>query len=384
MIFLTLFSFYFVREVIHPIESLIRVSKDLKEKRSAPFIPNHSQTEIADLIDAFNEMSGQITESDKKMKKQLNLLEQANEKIKKTQSQLVQSAKLAGLGELVAGIAHELNNPIGFIYSNISHLRDYMNSLFVIIDKNREPNSSMDESSDFVKKRSVDFEGFIEKQDYSYIKEDLPRLITACEEGSRRAKDIVLGLKNFSRSDKDQLVSFDINDGLDSTLRLLEGEVKNRIKVHKNYGELPKVKCNANQIKQVFMNVLSNACQAINDSGLTPSSDPEKTEGKGVLKKKSVKNLNERDKKGDIYLTTRFDSESGKVRVGIRDTGCGINKENLEKVFDPFYTTKPVGRGTGLGLSISYGFIKNHHGEIEIESQEGKGTVFWIFLPVGI
>ena len=335
-LFLTVFSFYFMREVIRPIESLIQASKELKEKREAPFIPNHSQTEIAELINTFNEMSHQIIESDKEMKKQLNLLEQANRKIKNTQSQLIQSAKLASLGELVAGIAHELNNPIGFIYSNISHLKNYMSSLFDIIDKSH--------------KSGKDLNTFMKKQDYPYIKKDLPKLIQACEEGSKRAKDIVLGLKSFSRSDKNQVNDFDVNKGLDSTLELLKGEFKNRITIHKNYGDIPKIKCNANQIKQVFMNILNNACQAIKE-------------------------------KGDIYLTTYFDTETKQVRVKIRDTGCGIKKESLEKIFDPFYTTKPIGEGTGLGLSISYGFVKSHKGEITVESQVGGGTTFSIHLP---
>ncbi len=232
-LFLTVFSFYFVREVIRPIESLIKASKELKEKRKASFIPNHSQTEIAELI-AFNEMSGQIIESDKKMQKQLELLEQANRKIKNTQGQLVQSAKLAGLGELVAGIAHELNNPIGFIYSNISHLRNYMESLFAIVDKSHES--------------KTDIQTFMEKNDYPYIKEDLPKL-KAFEEGSKRAKDIVLGLGSFSRSDKDQTSDFDVNSGLESTLGLLKGVFKNKITIHKNYTEVPKIRCNINHLR---------------------------------------------------------------------------------------------------------------------------------------
>ncbi len=335
-LFLTVFSFYFVREVIRPIEALIKASKELKEKRKASFIPNHSQTEIAELVDAFNEMSGQIIESDKKMKKQLKLLEQANRKIKNTQGQLVQSAKLAGLGELVAGIAHELNNPIGFIYSNISHLKNYMESLFTIIDKSH--------------KSKKDMKTFMEKNDYPYIKEDLPKLIKAFEEGSKRAKDIVLGLRNFSRSDKDQTSDFDVNDGLESTLGLLKGVFKNKITIHKHYAEVPKIRCNTNQMKQVFMNILNNACQAINE-------------------------------KGDIYLTTFFDENHQQVKVEIRDTGCGIKQENLEKIFDPFYTTKLVGEGTGLGLSISYGLVKSHKGQITVESREGEGTIFSIGLP---
>ena len=335
-LFLTVFSFYFVREVVRPIESLVKASKELKEKRKASFIPNHSKTEIAELVDAFNEMSGQIIASDKKMEKQLELLEQANTKIKNTQGQLIQSAKLASLGELVAGIAHELNNPVGFIYSNISYLKNYMKSLFKIIDKSH--------------KSEEELNTLMKKKDYSYIKEDFPKLIKACEEGAKRAKDIVLGLRNFSRLDRDQRSEFDVNGGLDSTLGLIEGELKNKVTVHKNYAEVPKIHCNVNQMKQVFMNVLNNACQAISE-------------------------------KGDIYITTHFDEKNQRVEMEIQDTGCGVKQEDLGKIFDPFYTTKPVGQGTGLGLSISYGLIKSHDGHIEVESREGEGTTFLISLP---
>lgn len=337
LVFLVLMSVYFVKEVISPIESLIKASRELKDAHEAPFIPNHSKTEIAELVDAFNEMSVQIVESDRKMKGQLDLLEQANTKIKNTQNQLVQSAKLASLGELVAGIAHELNNPIGFIYSNISHLREYSQALFSIIDKSR------------VNKNELDI--LVVEQDYEYIKKDFPKLIQSCEEGSHRAKEIVIGLRNFSRADEEKTQAFNVNKGIDSTLKLLAGEIKNKIKLVKDYHELPMVNCNVNQMKQVFMNILSNAAQAIHDEG-------------------------------EIKIKTHYKSEAKRVRIEISDTGSGIEKENIEKIFDPFYTTKSVGQGTGLGLSISYGIVKSHGGQIEVSSKVGEGSTFIIDLPV--
>jgi two-component system, NtrC family, sensor kinase len=337
LVFLIIMSFYFVREVISPIESLIKASRELKDAREAPIIDNRSRTEVAELIDAFNEMSQQIVDSDQKMKKQLDLLEQANTKIKSTQTQLVQSAKLASLGELVAGIAHELNNPIGFIYSNISHLREYSQALFKIIDKSR------------VNKNELDL--LVVEEDYEYIKKDFPKLIQSCEEGSHRAKEIVIGLRNFSRADEEKTEAFDVNKGIDSTLKLLGGEIKNRAKVIKDYHDLPMVNCNVNQMKQVFMNILNNAAQAIQENG-------------------------------EIKITTNFISELKKVRIQIKDNGIGIKKENLEKIFDPFYTTKSVGEGTGLGLSISYGIVRSHGGDISVESAVGKGTAFTVDLPV--
>ncbi len=337
LIFLSLMSFYFVREVISPIEALIKASRNLKDAREAPYIPNHSKTEISDLVDAFNEMSGQIVASDQKMKNQLDLLEQANNKIKNTQTQLVQTAKLASLGELVAGIAHELNNPIGFIYSNIGHLKEYSQALFKIIDKT------------MINKNELDL--LVVEEDYAYIKKDLPKLIQSCEEGSNRAKDIVLGLRNFSRADEEKTQAFDVNTGLDSTLKLLAGELKNRVLIRKDYNEVPKINCNINQMKQVFMNVLNNAIQAIEDQG-------------------------------DVFVHTEFLSDEKVVRIVVRDTGVGIEKDNVEKIFDPFYTTKSVGQGTGLGLSISYGIVKSHGGLISVESILGEGTTFTIDLPI--
>lgn len=336
-VFLLIMSFYFVREVISPIESLIRASKDLKDGKEVRNITNKSKTEIADLVDSFNEMSVQIIESDHKLKKQVELLEQANNKIKNTQNQLVQSAKLASLGELVAGIAHELNNPIGFIYSNIGHLREYSQSLFKIIDK--------------AHKNANELDLLIVEEDYAYIKKDFPKLIQSCEEGSNRAKDIVLGLRNFSRADEEKTQAFDVNAGLDSTLKLLSGEIKNKALVRKDYNEVPKINCNINQMKQVFMNIINNACQAI-------------------------------DEQGNIHITTQFLANEKVVQVKIEDSGSGIEKDNLEKIFDPFYTTKSVGEGTGLGLSISYGIVKSHGGTIEVLSEVGKGTTFMVNLPV--
>ncbi len=335
--FILVMSFYFVREVISPIEALIKASRNLKDAREAPFIENKSRTEIAELVDSFNEMSVQIVESDQKMKKQLDLLEQANNKIKNTQNQLVQSAKLASLGELVAGIAHELNNPIGFIYSNIGHLKEYSQSLFKIIDRTL--------------KKPAELDILVQEEDYEYIKKDFPKLIQSCEEGSNRAKDIVLGLRNFSRADEEKTQAFDVNTGIDSTLKLLSGELKNNILVRKDYNEVPKINCNINQMKQVFMNIINNAIQAI-------------------------------EEEGDIFISTEYLSEQKLVRIEIRDTGVGIEKDNVEKIFDPFYTTKDVGQGTGLGLSISYGIVKSHGGQIHVESQVGKGTTFHIDLPI--
>jgi two-component system NtrC family sensor kinase len=189
-----------------------------------------------------------------------------------------------------------------------------------------------------------------EKADLEYIVKDLPKLISSCEDGARRTRDIVLGLRNFSRLDESQIKQVDVHEGLEATLQLLSGELKNRIKVTKNFGQIPKVECFPSQLNQVFMNVLGNAAQAI-------------------------------DGEGEISITTKS-LPGDRVEISIRDTGRGMSKPTLEKIFDPFFTTKSLGSGTGLGLSISYGVIQKHGGEILVSSEVGKGTEFKIILPI--
>jgi two-component system NtrC family sensor kinase len=178
-------------------------------------------------------------------------------------------------------------------------------------------------------------------------------LISSCEDGARRTRDIVLGLRNFSRLEEAKLKEIDLHEALDNTLNLLSGELKNRIQVHKNYGKLPLVSCYASQINQVFMNILSNAAQAIEGSG-------------------------------NIWILTKsFSGQNGKemVSISIQDSGKGMSSQVMEKIFDPFFSTKGVGQGTGLGLSISYGIIENHGGDIQVKSQLGIGTEFIITIP---
>ncbi len=299
-------------------------------------LPVTTDTEVGLLAESFSEMSKRTFESQKALKDKIKELEEANIEIRDTQAKLVHTAKMASVGQLVAGVAHELNNPIGFIYSNMTHLRDYSQKVMNLVDQLEKDPKSMAE----LKK----------KIDYDYIKKDMPKLIQSCEDGARRTRDIVLGLRNFSRLEEAQLKEVDIHEGLDNTLRLLTGEIKNRIQIEKNYGSLPLVLCYPSQLNQVFMNILSNAAQAIEGSGT-------------------------------IWIDTEApDGES--IKITIRDSGRGMSKATVEKIFDPFFTTKSMGRGTGLGLSISYGIIQKHGGDIHVESEPGKGTEFVIILPI--
>jgi two-component system NtrC family sensor kinase len=287
-----------------------------------------TETEVGLLMESFNDMSKKVSQSRQELEKKL-------EELKNTQATLVHSAKMASLGQLVAGVAHELNNPIGFIYSNITHLKEYVEKIqkvWVAVEKNPNEVESI--------KKEVDFD---------YIMEDLPKLISSCEDGAKRTRDIVLGLRNFSRLDEAQLKKVDLKEGLQNTLKLLASELKNKIIVHEEYGKLDLVRCYASQINQVFMNIISNAAQAI-------------------------------EKEGDIWIKTW--QEDNLAFVSIRDSGPGIPREAFDKIFDPFFTTKPVGKGTGLGLSISYGIVQKHGGEILVESQPGHGTTFIVKVPL--
>ncbi len=326
--------------IIRPLRELLEALQDLQDGDKMVEIPIKSETEIGLLTQSFNQMSRKVSEARIDLKKKIAELEKANSEIKDTQSRLVHSSKMVSLGQLVAGVAHELNNPIGFIYSNMGHLRDYSDKLLKLAEiAEKDPGS--------IEKAKKDLE-------IDFIKEDLPKLVASCEDGARRTRDIVLGLRNFSRLEESKLKQVDINESIDSTLNLLSGEIKNRVQVLKEYGALPLVNCYSNQINQVIMNILTNALQAI--------------EGPG-----------------NIWITTKLIERIGRqkiVNISIQDSGKGMTSEVMEKIFDPFFSTKGVGQGTGLGLSISYGIIQSHGGDITVRSQVGIGTEFVITLPI--
>jgi len=269
-------------------------------------------------------------------------LQRAYRDLQETQAQLVHAEKMSALGQLVAGIAHELNNPINFIYSNMVHLREYLSGIKRVLEAYSQAGSLSDDDRDRIEQ--------IENEvGLDYVLGDLDGLVADCSEGAERARAIVADLRTFSRVDEMELKEADIHQGIETTLNLLAHRYKRGITVHRDYGDIPKITCYPGQLNQVFMNVLANAGQAIEDEG-------------------------------DVWITTRQEDDS--VLISIRDNGRGIPKESLSKIFDPFFTTKKVGEGTGLGLSISYGIVKRHKGEIWAESEEGLGATFFIKLPI--
>jgi signal transduction histidine kinase len=272
-------------------------------------------------------------------------VQQAYDDLKKVQAQLLQQDKMASVGQLAAGVAHEINNPMGFIISNLGSLGKYVEKLTAYLDADERVLSGCDPAV----REMADQER--KKYKIDRIRKDMPDLISESSDGAQRVRQIVQDLKNFSRVDGTEFAKADINEGLESTLSIAWNELKYKTTVTRENGQLPRVWCNLGQLNQVFLNLLVNAAHAIVDHG-------------------------------EIRITTW--EEAGSVNIAISDTGGGIAPENLKRIFDPFFTTKPVGKGTGLGLAIAYDIIVNKHGgRIEVTSEVGVGTTFTIMLPVG-
>jgi len=272
-------------------------------------------------------------------------LKDANNELKATHSQLVLSEKMASIGQLTAGVAHEINNPINFVYAGINALDVNYKEFKSIINKYEEviPNDSTTEIF-------KEIQALKKKLDYEELKSDIDSLINDIRMGAMRTTEIVKGLRNFSRLDEAESKLADIHEGIDSTLTLINSSIKNRIKVIKEYDvSIPSIYCFPGQLNQVFMNIITNASQAI-------------------------------ENKGSIFITTKLLKND--ISISIKDDGVGMPEQVKSKIFDPFFTTKDVGKGTGLGLSISYSIIQKHNGSLEVISEPNKGTEFLIKIPI--
>jgi len=293
------------------------------------------------------------------------LIEKALADLQKTQSQLIQTEKMSSLGQLVAGVAHEINNPVNFIYGNLNHTSRFVQNLLEAIalyQKNYpEP--------------IAEIANFLEEIDLEFLKQDLPKMLTSMKIGAERIRQIVLSLRNFSRTDQEGRKPFNIHEGLDSTLLILQNRFKAfgdrpAINLTKHYGNIPIVKAYAGQLNQVFMNILSNAIDAIDDRIADRSLTPELCLANTI----SIST--------ELKLPTEANPEP-MVMICIADNGHGIPEDIRTKLFDPFFTTKPVGKGTGLGLSISYQIVvEKHQGRLECLSKVGEGTEFRIEIPI--
>lgn len=300
-------------------------------------------------------LNEKLIQTSEQMQKKNNTLKATLKRLEETQTQMLQSEKMASIGQLAAGVAHEINNPTGFVSSNLKTLWDYQQDISRLLERYGQLVADLESEQtapilpETVKTNIRDIKAFLKEIDLDFLLEDINDLISDCREGTERIKKIVLDLKDFAHPGEDRIQSTDINKGLESTLNVVNNEIKYKATVEKDFGDIPPVRGYPQQLNQVFMNILVNAAQAI-------------------------------EKQGVIKITTS--SKNGLVEVTISDNGCGIESKNLEKIFDPFFTTKDVGRGTGLGMHIAYNIIEKHHGRISVESQVGKGTTFTIKIPI--
>ncbi|MES2784640.1 MAG: ATP-binding protein [Pseudomonadota bacterium] len=306
-----------------------------------PPIPSSSSTKaLPDNAEHFT--GGQV----KELLRANEELKQLNSRLSETQDKLMQSEKLASIGQLAAGVAHEINNPIGFIFSNFGTLERYLGELFEMLAAYEEAETFLAHTPAAERLKAMR-----ERVELDFLKEDIPTLMRESKDGITRVRNIVQNLKDFSRVDTSQeWVIADLHHGLESTLNIVSNEIKYKAEVVKVYGEVPDITCLPSELNQVFMNLLVNAAHAIQSE-------------RGVI-------------------TIRTGAQGDQVWVEIEDDGAGIPKENLGRIFDPFFTTKPVGKGTGLGLSLSYGIVKKHFGQIDVFSEVGVGTRFRVTLPV--
>jgi two-component system, NtrC family, sensor kinase len=284
---------------------------------------------------------------ERRIRETVEQLRELNRQLEEAQNQLLQSEKMASIGQLAAGVAHEINNPVGFVNSNLGTLRKYSEQMLALIAVYQSAESQLTDSELLARLAELK-----EALDIEFLQEDLPALIRESEEGLGRVKKIVQDLKDFSHVNESEWLLADLNAGLESTLNVVWNEVKYKANVVKQYGQIPPVECLAAQLNQVFMNLIVNAVHALDES------------------------------KGMGTLTLATGQQGDEVWVEVRDTGRGMTEEVKRRIFEPFYTTKPVGKGTGLGLSLSFSILQKHHGRFDVESVVGEGSRFRVWVPV--
>jgi len=282
-----------------------------------------------------------------------NELTEKNQQLVDNQHRLIQSEKMASLGRLAAGVAHEINNPIGFVQSNLMTMESYATIFKTLHTQHEGLLNELTDTGCINTAKAIDhlttIKSIQEREKVSLILRDIDPLVQESLEGTRRVIEIVKGLKNFTQSTTPDLVEADINAGVEATLKIVWNEIKYKCEIETNLGPIPSILCFPGQLNQVFLNLVTNAAHS-------------------------------HDKKGKITIET---SElGGEIVIRVSDTGCGIPQDHMHQLFDPFFTTKSEGEGTGLGLFIAYGIVKKHHGVIEVESEVGKGSTFTVRLPI--
>jgi signal transduction histidine kinase len=296
------------------------------------------------LAESREQLEALVEQRTRELQQRASELEAANHELEQAQSQLVQSEKMASVGQLAAGVAHEINNPVGFVNSNLNTLGGYIGNLLQLIDAYEQAEGLI--AADPASHERV---SRIKREvDLDFLRGDLPSLLKESGDGLDRVKKIVQNLKNFSHAGEGDWQMANLQDGLESTLSIVHNEIKYKAEVLREYAPLPPVECLPQELNQVFMNMLVNASHAIENKGL---------------------------------ITVRTGTQDGQVWVEFEDNGKGIAPEHLSRIFDPFFTTKPVGKGTGLGLSLSYSIVQKHKGRIEVSSEIGRGSRFRIWIP---
>jgi two-component system, NtrC family, sensor kinase len=336
------------RRLAQQLRDLTMATQQIANRSFREQLPVQSQDEIGQLSRSFNQMADQLRQQDEQIHQQMQLLEDTLNQLQQTQAQLIQTEKMSSLGQLVAGIAHEVNNPLSFIYGNLGCTKQYFQDIFTLLNLYQA----------YYPNPAPAIHDQIHQIDLAFIQTDWLHLIHSMQVGTRRVQDIVLSLRTFSRLDEAALKRIDLHQSIDSTLlmlqhRLTHGVGHGEILVQKDYAELPDIECYAGQLNQVILNLVNNAIEAL-DSVETPR----------------------------IQIKTE-PADPNRVRITITDNGVGIAPEIQAKVFDPFFTTKPVGKGTGLGLAVSYQVIVNQHqGNLYCQSTPGLGTIFVIEIPI--
>ncbi|MEG5062785.1 response regulator [Microcoleus sp. B3-A4] len=308
---------------------------------------------------ARQEREEKLRQSEAREREKAIQLELALQNLQRTQSQLIQTEKMSSLGQLISGIAHEINNPVNFIYGNLTYVTDYTHQLLSLITlyQQHDPHNY------------PEIEALIEQIELEFIKEDMPKMLSSMKLGAERIRQIVLTLRNFSRLDEAEMKPVNIHEGIDSSLVILHSQLKAKpnsssIEVIKEYGDLPQIECYACQLNQVFMNLLSNAIYALNHYEKERSPEPIKNEPRTITIATSI-------------LKREW------VRICFKDNGPGMTSDVINRLFNPFFTTKPLGDGTGLGLSISYQIVvEKHGGDLKCFSQPDQGAEFVIEIPI--